>query len=53
MQLTHILKAVLVVICCVIVFAFGVVIIPIGLGLLAIWIVALMFSEESEGESNE
>lgn len=53
MQFTHILKAAVVVICCFIVFAFGIVIIPIGLGLLAIWIVALMFSEESKGESNE
>ena len=51
MQLTHILKAVLVVICCVIVFAFSIVIIPIGLGLLAIWVVALMFSEQEEESS--
>ena len=53
MQFIHIFKATLVVICCFIVFAFGIVIIPIGLGLLAIWAIALMFSEESEGESNE
>lgn len=51
MQLTHILKAVFVVICCFIVFTFGVIIVPIGLVLLAIWVLALMFAEE-ENESN-
>jgi len=46
MKISHVLKAVLVVICCAIVFTIGIFIIPIGLGLLVIWIVALMFSEE-------
>ena len=50
MQFTHILKAAIVVISCFIVFAFGVVIIPIGLGLLAIWVFALMFAEEEESK---
>jgi len=50
MKLSHVLKAVFVVICCVIIFAFGLVIIPFGFSILCIWIIALMFSEE-ENES--
>jgi hypothetical protein len=53
MKVSYILKASFIVICCFIVFAFGVVIIPIGLGLLAIYVLALMFSEETEGKEND
>lgn len=48
MKISHVLKAALIVICCVIGFTIGVFIIPFGLGLLAIWIVALMMSETEE-----
>lgn len=46
MKVSHVIKAAFVVICCFIVFAFGVVIVPIGFGLLAVYVVALMFSED-------
>ena len=46
MKVSHILKAVIVVICCFVVFAFAAVIIPIGIGLLAIWVIAIMLSED-------
>jgi hypothetical protein len=45
MKVSHILKATFVVICCFIVIAFGAVIVPIGLGLLAVYVVALIFLE--------
>jgi len=46
MKVSHILKAAIVVICCFVIFAFAAVIIPIGIGLLAIWIIAIMLSED-------
>lgn len=46
MKISHVLKAATVVICCFIVFAFVTVIIPIGIGLLAIWVIAIMLSED-------
>jgi hypothetical protein len=46
MKVSHVLKAAFVVICCFIVFAFAAVIMPIGIGLLAIWVIAIMLSED-------
>ena len=51
MEISHVLKAVLVIICCLFVFIFGSIIISIFLILLAIWGLALMFAEE-ENENN-
>jgi uncharacterized membrane protein YuzA (DUF378 family) len=53
MKLSHILKAIVIVVIGFIILSIGVVIIPIILGLGAIWIITLMFTMEEEEEEEE
>jgi len=51
MKISYILKATLIVIGIFIIFAFGIIVLPIGLGLLTIWTIACMFMEAEEEEN--